>query len=578
MKNTKQEKSLFNYFENKLNLELNNLNFRFPVETLDTLLKKYYKNYEESAFLVQAGKSITNLSLRKISKSFLLQVPLSCENNEQLYIGISDYFSFLILFDEDTKEQNIKDQYSKFFLTFDSELIRSIFNFFYKQYCQSLTVKEKKLLIKLKNIKMNQLDPYYISKFQQELLINALSSNNKAKQAKIIEAISFTDESIAISDIAGNIKETNKNFKNTFQDKKSIKEFLTQELYDSAIAETNKKQRWQSEVNLQTKDNKSELLQISCYLFKDELSRPNGYVFTFKNITELKRLDHVNKQLISKLRERNMQLSEVNKRLVEADRIKSDLLSVISHELKTPISTIIGFSELIVNREYDEVTTKNYADEITSSAKKLDRLITDYLDVASNQFGVSKDKLYSMPVNLSDLIRICYQEERFKFDQINTTLELNSLGYEPIIITEAENMRKLFGNLLNNCLKYSPNGGKISVKLLNDSENVTVSIADQGIGLTLDQAKQVFEPFYRADNSVTREFSGIGLGLAVSRKIVELYNGSIWCEPGVDLGSVFYVTLPVNPHKLTQKEIPLQIQELEILEGKQELHDEKSVR
>lgn len=578
MKNTQPEKSLFNYFENKLNLELNNLNFRFPVETLDTLLKKYYKNYEESAFLVQAGKSITNLLLRKISKSFLLQVPLSCENNEQLYIGISDYFSFLILFDEDTKEQNIKDQRSRFFLTFDSELISSIFNFFYKQYCQSLTVKEKKLLIKLKNIKMNQLDPYYISKFQQELLINALSTNNKAKQAKIIEAISFTDESIVISDIAGNIKETNSNFKNTFQDKKSIKEFLTQELYDSAIAETNKKQRWQSEVNLQTKDNKSELLQISCYLFKDELSRPNGYVFTFKNITELKRLDHVNKQLISKLRERNMQLSEVNKRLVEADRIKGDLLSVISHELKTPISTIIGFSELILNREYDEVTTKNYADEITFSAKKLDRLITDYLDVASNQFGVSKDKLYTMPVNLSELIRICYREEKIKFSQINTSLELNCLGYDPIIITEAENMRKLFGNLLNNCLKYSPNGGKISVKLLNDSENVTISIADQGIGLTLDQAKQVFEPFYRADNSVTREFSGIGLGLAVSRKIVELYNGSLWCEPGVDLGSVFYVTLPVNPHKLVQKEAPLQVQELKVLESKQELHDKKSVR
>ena len=109
-------------------------------------------------------------------------------------------------------------------------------------------------------------------------------------------------------------------------------------------------------------------------------------------------------------------------------------------------------------------------------------------------------------------------------------------------------MKKLFGNLINNSLKYSPNGGKISVKILNDGERVTISVSDQGVGLTKEQTAQVFEPFYRTDNSVTREFPGIGLGLAVSKKIVELYNGSIWCEPGVDLGSVFYVILPVNPH------------------------------
>lgn len=550
------QKSILNYFEKKFNFKFQALNFRFPIETLDGLLKKFYKEHEQSAFLVQANQSISNLILRRISKSYLLQIPVNNNFNEHLYIGLSDCLCFLILFDEHIEEQNISKQHSRFFLTFDSSVINLVFDYFYKSYCKSLTLKEKKLLIRLKNIQPNELQPFYISKFQEALLINALNDNNKLKNAKIIEAISFTDESIVITDLAGNIKESNKNFKKYFsheENKENIRGFLNKDIFETAIKETTKNLRWQQEIKMLTSQNKEELMSVSCYLFKDELNRPNGFVFTFKNITELKKLDYLNKELIAKLRERNLQLSEVNKRLLEADRIKSDLLSVVSHELKTPISTIIGFGELLSSREYETDTVKGYSEKITDSAKQLDRLISDYLDVASNQFGVTSEKVHTMPINLADLIRVCYQEERYKFN-LNYQFELNCIGFEPTIISEAQNMKKLFCNLINNSLKYSPNGGKVSVKILNDSENVTVSVSDQGIGLTLDQARRVFEPFYRADNSITREFSGIGLGLALCKRIVEMYNGSIWCEPGIDLGTVFYVTLPVNPHKPKQKQ------------------------
>ena len=559
MKTMKQEdsrKSIFDYFEKKFNFKFQTLNFRFPIETLDVLLKKFYKENEQSAFLVQANQSISNLILKRISKSYLLQIPVNNCFNEHLYIGLSDVLCFLILFDESIEEQNISKQQSRFFLTFDSSIINMVFDHFYKNYCKSLSLKEKKLLIKLKNIEPNELQPFYISKFQEALLINALNDNNKLKNAKIIEAISFTDESIVITDLAGNIKEANKNFKKYFnqeENKNNLRAFLPVDIFEAAIKETTKNQRWQQEIKMLTTQNKTELMSVSCYLFKDELNRPNGFVFTLKDITELKKLDYLNKELISKLRDRNLQLSDVNKRLVEADRIKSDLLSVVSHELKTPISTIVGFGELLLNREYKADEVKSYAEKITDSAKQLDRLISDYLDVASDQFGVTSDKVHTMPINLADLIRVCYQEEKYQFSKMGCQFDLNCIGFEPTIISEAENMKKLFGNLINNSLKYSPNGGRISVKILNDSENVTVSISDQGIGLTLDQARKVFEPFYRADNSMTREFPGIGLGLALCKKIVEMYNGSVWCEPGVDLGTVFYVTLPVNPHKPKQK-------------------------
>lgn len=550
---TGNKKSIFNFLE-KLGCEAQELAFRFPVETLDTLLKKFYKDYDQSAFLLQASKKISNLTLRKISKSYLLTVPLQAQNNERLYIGLSDLLTFLILFDEpNPEEQSINKQRSKFFLTFDSSVINKLFNYFYKQYCDVLTIKEKKLLIKLKNVEANQLDPYYISKFQEALLINALDDNNKIKQEKILEAISFTDEAILITDIGGNIKETNKNFEKCFGKwfkENNIRDILPKEIAETALCETTKKSKWQAEVNLTTAKNKSEPQLVNCYLFKDELGRLSGFVFAFKDVGELRKLDCLNKKLIASLRERNVQLSEVNKRLLDANRIKIDLLSVVSHELKTPVSTIIGFSELLSNRQFDEKTITQYAQQINESARNLDRLITDYLDVAFNQFGISANKLVTMPLNLVELIRQCFKEQELSFTDKRFGLELSTLGYEPVIITETENMYKLFNNLINNSLKYSPNGGKISVKILNDGENVTVSISDQGIGLTLEQSKQVFEPFYRADNSITREFPGIGLGLAVSKKIVEMYNGSIWCEPGVDSGTVFYITLPVNPHKI----------------------------
>ncbi len=554
MKNQQPKKSIFKFFEDRFGFKFEILNFRFPIETLDGLLKNFFKDYEQPAFLVQGNKAISNLMLKKISKSYLLKLPIQNNSNEHIYIGLSDLLCFLILFDEpNPEEQSITNQQSRFFLTFDPVVINTIFEYFYRNYCGSLSIKEKKLLIKLKNVKPNQLEPYYVSKFQEALLINALNDNNRVKQAKIIEAISFTDESIVITDLAGNIKETNKNFEKFFckySRKHSISEILTKELLQDALRETSRDRKWQSEVSLTSPESKTELMLVSSSLFKDELDRPNGYVFIFKNITELKKLDQLNKQLITKLRERNVQLTEVNKRLVDADRIKSDLLSVVSHELKTPVSSIIGFSELIANREYDEKTIKNFAEQITEAAKKLNSLITDYLEVASNQFGIATNKLPTMPVNLIDLIRLCYSEEKAKFVDKRFFLDVNCIGYEPIIITEAQNMQKLFGNLINNALKYSPEGGKISVKFLNDGENVTISVADQGVGLTLDQARLVFDPFYRADNSTTREFPGIGLGLAVCKKIVEIYKGSIWCEPGVDLGTVFYVTLPVNPNKL----------------------------
>lgn len=553
-----KQNTLFDFLEDKFKFEARALNFRFPIETLGIFLKQFYRENEKEAFLVQASSTIPNVILKRISGSYLLQLPVDRTSCEQLYMGLSDSFSFLVLFSEPSeKEIPTSVIKSRFFLTFDQPLIKAIFNHFYKNYCGLLSLREKKLLLKLKNVRSNDLDPVYLSKFQEALLVSALSETNKIKETKIAEAISFTGEAIVITDLAGNIVETNKTFDKQYNSKRTlfnVRNLLSEDSVSEAISKTSAQENWQAEITLK-RNGSEELCLVTCCLFKDELGRPHGYVFTLKDVTDLRKLDYLNKKLIAKLRERNAQLTEVNKRLVEADRIKSDLLSVVSHELKTPISTIIGFSELLVQRVNDEESVRTFAKQIIESGRKLEKLITDYLDVASNQFGISRNQLHSAPINVADLIRVIYNEQKHKFE-VNYQLEINLLGYEPIIITEAENIKKLFTNLINNAMKYSPRGGKISVKILNDGERVTISITDQGVGIPPEKAIKVFEPFYRTDNSITREFSGIGLGLPVCKKIVELYNGSIWCEPAPDSGTIFYVTLPVNLHVAETKVIP----------------------
>lgn len=542
---------IFDYCKSVLGVKPQKLNFRFPIETLELLLKNFYRDYDQSSFLVLANSSINNLKLKKISKSYLLQVPVENNKNEHLYIGLSDKLNFLVVFDEpDFEKQGVLEKESEFFLTFEYNLIEKIFDYFYANYCQMLTQKEKRLLLKLKNVKVDELSPFYIGKFQEAILINALSDNNKIKQEKIVEAISFTDESISITDLNGNIIESNKNFQKSFRNSKNIKDVLGEDLLIKVINEVNENKVWQSELSINV-GVKEEIFVLNSYTFSDDIGRKNGYVFSLKNISSLRRLDLINKQLLNKVREKNIELTSANKRLLDADRIKVELLSVLSHELKTPVSTIIGFSELLIQRACDKKTVKMFAEQINSSAKRLDNLLSDYLEVAVNHFGVSSDRLTTGPVNLYELITLVYRDKSLKFNDRKFNFEVNKIGYEPVIMTEASNMNKLFSNLIDNALKYSPQGGNILVKIFNDGENVTVSITDEGVGISQEHAKHVFDPFYRSDNSLTREFSGIGLGLAVCKKIVEIYNGSIWCEPDLAGGSAFYVTLPVNPLKDT---------------------------
>lgn len=567
----KPHKSIFTYIENELDIKPRQLKYRFPIETLGTLIKKFFKGNEDSSFLVKANADMSKLKLKKLSNSYLLEVPVQSNSSEQLYIGLSDLMSFLVLFDEKEENQK-KEKKSKFYLTFEREKIKSIFDFFYQNYCSELSDKEKTLLLKLKDVKVKELSLQHISKFQEALLVDTLRDNNKANEQRLIDVLSFTNEAMIITDLDGNIKESNKEFEKTFKNEEAIKtvrDILSHEIVSEFTKHVMIKRSWQSEVELKMFDGEPGVFLVNCYLSKDEVVKENRYVFTFKDVTSLRNLDYVNKQLISKLREKNLELTDVNRRLLDAEKIRTELLSVVSHEMKTPMSTIIGFSELISKGWSDYDTIKTYAEQINLSGKTLNKILCDYLDVVTDKFGTDSSRLSTEYINLGELIRLAFQEVRSKYSDRDFKLDLSSVGYDSVILSERSNMKKLFSNIVDNALKYSPEGGTVSVKLLNDGDKVTISIADEGVGIDVEKAKYIFKPFYRTDNSLQRQFSGTGLGLAICKKISSLYGGSVWCEPGIDKGTIFYVTLPVNPNTLEQKEL---IKDVNPLEDKVEIN------
>ena len=225
----------------------------------------------------------------------------------------------------------------------------------------------------------------------------------------------------------------------------------------------------------------------------------------------------------------------------EVDRMKSELVSTVSHELRTPLSGILGFTELLLNRELNRDRQKKYLTTILSEGKRLSLLINDFLDVQKMEAGrqTYKQELVQILPELAKIIEA---------QQINTSrhqiiLKLGSA--DSVIVADQEKMEQAFTNLIHNAVKYSPNGGKIVVAVREEGKFVKVSVTDHGLGIPEDSIGQIFNKFYRVDNSDRRKIGGTGLGLSIVREIVKAHHGEVTVRSQYGKGSTFTVTFPV---------------------------------
>jgi signal transduction histidine kinase/CheY-like chemotaxis protein len=235
-----------------------------------------------------------------------------------------------------------------------------------------------------------------------------------------------------------------------------------------------------------------------------------------------------------------------NTREMELDKLKSDFISVVSHELRTPLTSIKGYTDLMLSGQTGEINDiqKEFLGILRSSATRLGNLINDILDLSRIEAG--KMEVKHEPVNylavMSDLLKLMKASADEKEIDLDISVPLNL----PLIAGDVDKISQVVSNLVSNAIKYTPEGGwiKISIELAPDS-TVRTCVADSGIGISAADQKMLFQKFFRADNSLTRQAGGTGLGLGIVRSIIEMLGGAVWVQSEEGRGSRFYFTLPL---------------------------------
>ncbi len=231
-------------------------------------------------------------------------------------------------------------------------------------------------------------------------------------------------------------------------------------------------------------------------------------------------------------------------RFREAEDMKSMFMSVISHELKTPVALIKGYASTLLREDahWDVETVRESLAIIEDESDRLDRLINNLLEASRIQSGTLKLEFGDVSIpRLADKV-----VERFRIQAQEHKLELDFPPDFPPILADEERLQEVFYNLVSNAIKYSPQGGTIRVGGRVEGDHVQLYVSDEGIGIPKEKQQGLFEPFYRVDSGLARQTQGVGLGLFLCKAIVEGHGGSLWLDSSPGKGSVFRFTLPIR--------------------------------
>ena len=241
----------------------------------------------------------------------------------------------------------------------------------------------------------------------------------------------------------------------------------------------------------------------------------------------------------------NDELQRLYKALETASTHKSEFLANMSHELRTPLNAIIGFSQVLREGISGEVNAKQqeYLDDILTSANHLLALINDVLDLSKVEAG--QVELQIAPFSLQDALErgVSMVREQATQDGVQVTLHAN--GSLDLVMGDERRIRQVIFNLLSNAVKFAPAGGQVDVNSTWLNGEVTVSVADTGPGIAAQDLERIFEQFQQTEVGASQP-EGTGLGLALSKRFVEMHGGRIWCESVLGKGSTFVFTLPAG--------------------------------
>lgn len=243
----------------------------------------------------------------------------------------------------------------------------------------------------------------------------------------------------------------------------------------------------------------------------------------------------------AELQERNAALQTANEDLKELDQLKSDFVSMVSHELRAPLTNINGSIELMLDDdEMDPESQRTMLRICGEQSARLTRLVQGILD--TSRIEARKLEIYPEPVDVRSLLR-----------KITANLHPRDNGYEfrlpeedaPPVWADPDRLEEILSNLVDNAVKYSPEGGTIELGTEVSGDRLIVSVADSGIGIPAKELDKIFEKFHRVDRGDARTTYGHGLGLYIAKRLIEAHDGDIWVDSRPGSGATFSFTLPL---------------------------------
>jgi PAS domain S-box-containing protein len=325
-------------------------------------------------------------------------------------------------------------------------------------------------------------------------------------------------------------------------------------------------QIWEGEIKNKAKDGSYYWVKTTIVPFLDENGRPKQYIAIHNNITDLKNIeerlnealerDRANTEII---RRNVKELQKTNLELRRKDKLKDEFLSMASHELKTPLTPILGWcGALKSNRILGSITPpqRSAVDIIEKNAIKLEKMVSDMLDVQKIELNEMKFSIGE--VQVSKLLKNIEKDFQFMMSEKNIQFTVSS-GANLSLQSDETRIMQVLSALLYNSVDFVPRaGGKIDVTATesSDGQNIIFCVRDNGPGIPKDKQEFLFKKFYQVDTSLTRKHGGTGLGLAISKGIVTGLGGTIWVETEEGKGSSFYFRLPKKVIIKKQNENP----------------------
>ena len=280
-------------------------------------------------------------------------------------------------------------------------------------------------------------------------------------------------------------------------------------------------------------------LQLTATSIPDSSGRPEHVLVMVEDVT-------VVREAQDKLGEALESQRSANSTLEKLDRTKTEFLSIVSHEFRTALTGIQGFSELIRDGGLEPDEVRAYGGYIFNDADRVNRLIGDMLDLDRMESGRMSIRTADVDINevLSDAIARAGSSPSVEFKaDLDPRL--------PIVVGDRDRLVQVVSNLVNNAVKYSPDGGTVTLSSRAEGGFALVSVTDTGVGIPPDEIGHVFERFRRVRSGAAQSIPGTGLGLTIVKQIVEMHGGKIWVESAVGHGSAFHFTLPLAAENVT---------------------------